>query len=216
MKNDGHSQDITQLSDMELLRSVLQHEESAWTEFLHRLRPLIYRCITKVTLRYAPDLAGADVDEIFSDVLLNLLRSDMRKLRQFNPERGTKLSSWIGMISVNTAYDFLRNIGRRPYLDRIDGVCESQQMYDRTPLDTLMEKERWDHLNQILRNFSDKDRTFMSLYYADGLDADTVADKMSISLKTVYSKNHKIRANLRRSMRNTSIDNPIADLCVAA
>ncbi len=212
----NNNQDNSQPSDIELLQSVLVRENSAWTQFLQRFRPLIYRCIAKVVMRHAPDLGSADMDEIYSDLLFNLLRSNMRKLRLFNPRRGTKLSSWIGMITINTTYDFLRNIGRRPYLDRIDGICETMQACDRNPLDTLLEKERWSHLNHILEGFSVKDRTFLSLYYADGLDADTVANEMSISLKTVYSKNHKIRASLRRTVNRSSSDSPIADLSPVA
>jgi hypothetical protein len=41
-------------SDRELLRSVLRNESRAWSELIRRYRPLIYRCITKVTLKYAP------------------------------------------------------------------------------------------------------------------------------------------------------------------
>ena len=108
-------------TDRQLLHRVLNQNELAWTELLRRYRSLIFRCITKVTGRYSPNMTNADVDEVFAEVLLSLLRDDMRKLRMYNPHRGTKLSSWIGMISVNAAYDFLRSAGRRPMLDRLVG-----------------------------------------------------------------------------------------------
>jgi len=195
---------------------VLNQNERAWVELVRRYRPLIYRCISKVTARFAANMTNADIDEIYAEVLISLLREDMRKLRLYNPHRGTKLSSWVGMISVNAAYDFLRRAGRRPMLDRLDGAPNPHEEYDRTPLDTLLEKERWDRLNDILRGFSDKDRTFMQLYYARGLAAEKVASEMSISLKTVYSKKHKIRARMRRCIEALRGENPIADLVSAA
>ncbi len=161
-------------------------------------------------------MTSADSEEIYAEVLISLLRDDMRKLRMYNPHRGTKLSSWVGMISVNAAYDFLRSAGRRPMLDRIDGTPNPHEEYDRTPLDTLLEKERWGSLNGLLQEFSEKDRTFLRLYYAQGLDAEKVADQMSISLKTVYSKKHKIRAHLRRCLEKLRGENPIADLLPAS
>jgi len=202
----------SQWSDAQLLRLVLRHEEPAWTELVRRYRSLIYRCITKVIGKYGPSLTSADVDEIYADVLFNLLRDDKRKLRLYDPRRGTKLSSWIGMIAVNATYDFLRSAGRRPILDRLDGAPDPHEEYDHTPLDALIEKERWNHVNELLAEFSEKDRTFLSLYYAQGLDAEAVADKMEISLKTVYSKKHKIRAHLRRCLEQFCGDSPIADL----
>ena len=203
-------------TEKQLLRRVLVSEDRAWAELLRRYRALIYRCITKVTMRYAPGLASADLDEIFADVLMNLLRDDMRKLRLYNPNRGTKLGSWIGMISINSAYDYLRSVGRRPHLDRIDGVQDPHEEHDRSPLDLLIEKERWTHLNDLLSDFSDKDRTFVALYFGQGLEAEDVAKHMSISLKTVYTKKHKIRAHLRRCLQTVRGESPIADLAGAA
>ena len=200
-------------TDRQMLRRVLDNSESGWTEMLRRYRPLIFRCITKVTNKHAPHMSSADIDEVYADVLMNLLRDDMRKLRMFNPRRGTKLSSWVGMISINSAYDYLRSAARRPLLDKIDGSPEpSEDHNERSPLELLMEKERWSHLNVALTDFSERDRTFLSLYYEKGMEASEVAEQMSISLKTVYSKKHKIRAHLRRCVSALSGDSAIADL----
>jgi RNA polymerase sigma-70 factor, ECF subfamily len=199
-------------TDRELLARVLRNEERGWNELVRRYRSLIFRCITKVTTKYSPMLSGADLDEVYAEVLVSLLRDDMRKLRMYNPQRGTKLGSWIGMISINAAYDFLRSAGRRPLLDKIDGALDPHEEADRTPLDLLIEKERWASLNDLLGDFTDKDRMFVDLYYARGMDAEDVAEEMQISLKTVYSKKHKIRAHLRRCLENLSGESAIADL----
>jgi len=203
-------------TDRELLRTVLRSDSRGWAELVRRFRPLIYRCITKVTLKYAPSLGSADLDEIYADVMMQLVRDDMHKLRIYNPSRGTKLGSWIGMISVNAAYDFLRSAGRRPMLDKVDGNLDPHEECDRTPLDQLIEKERWSHLNSLLSDFTDKDRTFVELYYQKGMEADEIAAEMQISLKTVYSKKHKIRAHLVRCLTQISGESPISDLAMAA
>jgi RNA polymerase sigma-70 factor (ECF subfamily) len=202
-------------TDRELLRHVLRSEARAWAELVRRYRPLIYRCITKVTLKYAPTLGAADLDEIYADVMMQLVRDDMHKLRIYNPSRGTKLGSWIGMLSVNAAYDFLRSAGRRPLLDKVDGAIDPHEECDRTPLDQLIEKERWEHLNGVLAEFTEKDRTFVELYYQKGMEADEIAAEMQISLKTVYSKKHKIRAHLVRVLGQLGADSPIGDLAMA-
>ena len=203
-------------SDRDLLRCVLRSDARGWAELVRRFRPLIYRCITKVTLKYSPSLGSADLDEIYADVMMQLVHNNMHKLRIYNPARGTKLGSWIGMISVNAAYDFLRSAGRRPLLDKVDGVLDPHEECDRTPLDQLIEKERWDHLNSLLSDFTAKDRTFVELYYQKGLEAEEIASEMQISLKTVYSKKHKIRAHLVRVLQSIAGDSPIADLAAAA
>jgi RNA polymerase sigma-70 factor (ECF subfamily) len=120
------------------------------------------------------------------------------------------------MISVNAAYDFLRGVARRPFLDHLDGALDPHEPCDRTPLDELIDKERWGHFVELLSDFSDKDRTFLVLYYARGLEAEEVAEEMQISLKTVYSKKHKIRAHLRRCLDKLGGESAIADLAAVA
>ncbi|ACY12933.1 RNA polymerase sigma factor [Haliangium ochraceum] len=201
-----------QWTDAELLARTLRREEIAWTELLRRYRTLVYRCITKVTRKYAPSLPNAEIDEVYAEVLLSLLRDDLRKLRKYDPERGAKLSSWIGMITINITHDYLRRMGRRPALDRIDGAPESREESERTPLDELLEKERWAQFNGLLSDFSEKDRTFLNLYYGQGMEAERVADEMAISVKTVYSKKHKIRRSLRQRIESAGDCSAIADL----
>src|SRR6187549_2062956 len=67
-------------SDRDLLKCVLRSDARGWAELVRRFRPLIYRCITKVTLKYSPTLGGADLDEIYADVMMQLVRDDMHKL----------------------------------------------------------------------------------------------------------------------------------------
>lgn len=199
-------------SERKLLRSVLRNEQQGWNELIRRYRALMYRCISKVATKHAPDLSNADIDEIFSETLMQLLRNDMNKLRQFDPKRGTKLGSWLGLISANTTYDYLRSSVRAPLLDRIDGTVDPHSDCDRTPLDFIIEKERWAHFNRLLDKFSRKERTFLELYYARGMDATAVASSMAINLKTVYSKKHKVRAHLHKSLRRVRGECAISDL----
>jgi DNA-directed RNA polymerase specialized sigma24 family protein len=48
------------------------------------------------------------------------------------------------------------------------------------------------------------------------MEADEIAAEMQISLKTVYSKKHKIRAHLVRCLQSVNGESPIADLAAAA
>jgi RNA polymerase sigma-70 factor, ECF subfamily len=179
------------LPDLALLQSVLAHDEEAWQELIRRFRGLIFRCIGKVLCRYESVLSNEDASEIFSEVCLNLLRDDMKKLRRYDPERGTKLGSWIGLISINTAYDHLRVTSRQPVLDHIDGTADREDSGP-SPLEQLLEKERWRRLTDLAGDFSPRDRRFMELYFQRGMEPTEVARLMKISVKTVYSKKNKI------------------------
>jgi RNA polymerase sigma-70 factor (ECF subfamily) len=57
-------------------------------------------------------------------------------------------------------------------------------------------RERAEKVSAFLASFSAKDRQFMLLYFGEGLRPEEVAVRMKISVKTVYSKKHKIQTKL--------------------
>ncbi len=184
-------------TDNELLARMLVREGKAWREFHRRFDRLVYRCIHKVTGRFRSVISDEDVREIYAQFLMNITARDMRKLRAYRPEKGNKLSSWIGLLATNTAWDYLRGIARRP---QTTDVCEAEELgtMDSSPYDEVVTKERWALVNEALQSFSKKDRRFVKLYFVDGLEPDEVAQAMNVSVKTVYSKKHKIRCRLER------------------
>jgi RNA polymerase sigma-70 factor (ECF subfamily) len=188
--------DHRQLDDAALLKAVLARDEAAWRELIRRYGALMVRCISKVASRYRA-LSSDAVGEIFSDLTVNLLRDDMRRLRAFDPARGAKLGSWLGLLAIHTSYDFLRQLARRPMLDRLERSIDRPQASP-TALEQLIEEERWSHLRRLVTGLSAKDRRFVELYYGDSLQPEQVASAMTISVKTVYSKKNKLQRKLLR------------------
>ena len=199
MMNTTTADTLTACSENELLERMLDRDGRAWREFHSRYDRLIFRCIHKVTGRFPGSITSEDVREIYAMFLLSLNKRDMHKLRTFEPERGNKLSSWIGMLATNAAWDYLRSVARQPQCTTLadaEGIgCELTDPYE-----DLLQKERWNVVNDLLSSFSKKDRTFVHLYFVDGLGPEEVAERMGISVKTVYSKKHKIRCRLEKAL----------------
>ena len=189
-----------QTDETELLQRMLLRDGAAWREFHQRYDRLIYRCIHKVTGRFPGSVGSEDVREIYAMFLLSLNKRKMHKLRSFDPERGNKLSSWVGMLATNCAWDYLRRVARRP---PTSPLADAEQIgcSSSGPYDELLVKERWAVVNAVLETFSTKDREFVRLYFMDGLSADDIAGRMGISVKTVYSKKHKIRCRLQKALQ---------------
>jgi RNA polymerase sigma-70 factor (ECF subfamily) len=178
-----------------LVREMLAGSERAWREFHARFDRLVYRCITKVTGRFSGLVGQDDIREIYATLFMQLLSNDMRKLRSFDPERGNRLGSWIGLLAINCAYDYLRSMRREPHrtsLAEAEMLCCDLP----SPLELAEHRQRAEIVAGVLRAFSEKDREFVSLYFGEGLPADEIAQRMRISVKTVYSKRHKIQSRL--------------------
>ena len=184
-----------QMDDLALLAGLLDDDAACWEEFFTRYDRLIYRCITRVTGRFSGIINQEDVREIYANVIVNLLHHDKRKLRTFDPNRGSKLGSWIGLIAINTAYDYLRAISRQPASDSLAEASERPSGTE-GPYEQTLARERLDHVARTLGGFSERDRLFVALYYLEERDPEEVAAIMGISVKTVYTKKHKLRSRL--------------------
>ncbi|HYP88471.1 MAG TPA: sigma-70 family RNA polymerase sigma factor [Polyangiaceae bacterium] len=182
-------------TEAELLDRLLKSEPNSWRELNQRYARLVTSCIQRVVARFSKRVSVDAVEEIYATFSLKLLANDKLKLRSFEPSRGNKLGTWLGMLATHCAYDYLRSIRREP-----SAVClteaETLSSESHDPCESAMLSERAKLVRDLLADFSDKDRLFVTLYYQDGLSPEHVAERLGISVKTVYSKKHKIQRRL--------------------
>jgi|SoiMethySBSTD1v2_1073268.scaffolds.fasta_scaffold263822_1 RNA polymerase sigma-70 factor (ECF subfamily) len=182
-------------SETELLEQLLASEPAAWRELNQRYARLVTSCIQRVVARFSRRISADAVEEIYATFSLKLLANDKHKLRSFEPSRGNKLGTWLGMLATHCAYDYLRGLRREP-----SAVCLTEAEHlsseHQDPCESAMLSERAKLVQGLLADFSDKDRQFVALYYGDGLTPEHVAERLGISVKTVYSKKHKIQRKL--------------------
>jgi RNA polymerase sigma-70 factor, ECF subfamily len=190
-----------------LVLGMIANDAQAWREFQKRYDRLILRCITKVTKRFAA-ISQEDIREIYATLLVSLLANDKTKLRTFDPERGNRFSSWIGLLAIHSAYDYLRGIKREPHKE---ALAEAENMSaESDPFEQTAQRQRAEIAAKVLSGFSKKDRTFAALYFGEGMAPDEIARTMHISVKTVYSKKHKIQSRLEALLQDGG------DVCDAA
>ena len=190
-------------SDEQLVVAMIDRAPAAWREFAQRFDGLVYSCIYKVIRRFARIVPAEDAGEIAAALRVSLLSHDMRKLRGFDPSLGFRLSSWIGRLATNCAYDHLRSLRREPVGGCITDAAElASDQPD--PFETAALRERTEIATSILEAFSPLDRRFAALYFGEELAPTVIAATLNISIKTVYSKKHKIQARMEQVHRSAA------------
>ncbi len=190
-------------NDEVLVAAMLADLPKAWCAFRARFDRLVIRSITKVTHRFPHLVSGDDVGDIYATFYMSLVVNDKHKLRAFDPERGSRFSSWIALLASNRAYDYLRSLRREPEKEDLskadDTACEKPD-----PFESAADGERATITADALEGMSEKDRAFAALYFGEGLEPPEVARKLQISVKTVYSKRHKIQTRLESLLGRTA------------
>jgi RNA polymerase sigma-70 factor (ECF subfamily) len=180
-------------AEQTLVSAMVEGNARAWREFNARYGRLIRSCIIKVVGRSAGE---DDIREVFARLLMQLVANDMHKLRMFDADRGARFSSFLGLLAVHCAHDYLR-MTRRDRQDRAPlSEAEALPCELPSPHEHMENKERAALLASILEAFPAKDREFVALYFGEALAPEEIAERMRISVKTVYSKRHKIQSRL--------------------
>lgn len=186
-----------------LIPSLLDNDERAWRTFHARYGHRLQGAIMNVTRRF-PQLTGNDhVDEIYGTLCLRLLCDDKRRLRSFDPRRGTPLGSWLCALARNSAHDFLRGRRREPWLSKLGDETSLAEPAADAPdaFGICLSREQSRLVSELIETLSARDQQFVALYM-EGLQPTEIADRLGISVNTVYSKRHKIQARLSELMQN--------------
>jgi RNA polymerase sigma-70 factor (ECF subfamily) len=182
-----------------LVESLIAGDERAWRLFHEVHSPAMLEVISAVRGRF-PHLVGTDdVCDIHAELCLQLLANDKRRLRQFDPGRGTPLAAWLSVLARHAAFDFLRLRRRQPTV-RWKGEetthLEALETEEPDALGICCSRERARIVAALVAELSARDREFFELYFYEGLDPEQTAQRLGICVGTVYSKKHKIRARI--------------------
>lgn len=183
--------------DLALLEAVLSGGEGAFEQFYARFRNLVLACVSRVCARSGVRLQADDLADVVSEVTLNMVANDYRRLRLYRTDGGCSVSSWVGVIATSTAHDFLRKERRRRLDPMLDAELERIAAPVEGPDHDLIDRQQRAFVDQALSSFSPRDRHFVELYFVEALDPETIAQKMNVSVSTVYSKKAKIKTRLR-------------------
>ena len=185
--------------DAALVAALIAGDERAWRVFHDRHSPTMLEAITGVRNRFPHIIGPDDVRDIYSELCLQLLGNDKRRLRQFDPTRGTPLRAWLGVLARHAAFDFLRLRRRQPTVRwKGEETLQLDTLGSDAPdaLSVCCTRERVRIFAALVDELSARDREFVELYFYEGLDPEQTAERLGICVGTVYSKKHKIRARI--------------------
>lgn len=98
-------------TDAELVEGVLRNDPEAWQVFIRRYEPIIRLQIGKTLSlhMHAGELPSDSIDEVVSIVWETILENNRSRLRAYNPKKGSRLGSWLGLVATNLARNYVRD-----------------------------------------------------------------------------------------------------------
>lgn len=181
-----------------LVARVVAGDEQAWVDFCNKYEALVASCALRVLRRYSVQLTAVTVDDLVAEVWVALLRNGCHKLRIYDPGRGCRLSTWLGMIATNTIIDYLR-VNHTPSAYLEDHPQVDLELVDRSSPDAAFEtQQRAEIARQALRRLKAEEQRFVRYCFADERQPGDIARMLGISVNTVHSRKFKLRQKLTR------------------
>ncbi len=185
--------DLLRLEELALLERLLRGESSAFSEFYRRYQRLVASCVRKVFFKWSFDFTEDEIDDLISTVFLGFLQDDYKKLRMFDPARGYRLSTWVGIITTNATVDHIRKNARPTvsFDDTERKVAPARSTFA-SPVEEVEREEESRLLLAAIATLSPGDREFLELAYDAQLPPEELGARLGLNINTVYSKKNKI------------------------
>jgi RNA polymerase sigma-70 factor (ECF subfamily) len=197
LQRKGNSAEETALLQALLTERRETVRQRYWAEFVRRYERLITSCVLKVLRRYGAVFSTEDLDDLVHDVWVTLLRDDMKKLRQYDAERGFRIASFIGLVATNTTIDHLRS--RQAEATPLDQVMEDYvSLSAETPRDAVEEQQEKLLAERAINRLSRDERAFVYEIFHAERSPEELAKSLGVTTNTIYSRKFKIREKLAK------------------
>jgi RNA polymerase sigma-70 factor (ECF subfamily) len=182
--------------DARLVAGMLDDLPEAWRAFDESHGALVQRTIAQVMRRFWRLLSPADLPDARAIFYASLLANKKRKLRSFDATRGIPLSAWIKVLAVRSTLDYVRRARRQPPRSDLEEALEIPCSRADPHANAVRMQERA-VVAELIAELSPRDRELVRMHFIEEMAPLEIADRMSVSVKTIYSKKNKIIARLK-------------------
>lgn len=178
--------------DRDLLRRCLHHEPGAWNDFVDRFLGLVYHVIQHTAHLRSFDLGPEDIEDVASQVLLEIIENDYAPLRNFKGK--CSLATYLTIIARRTcvqelvrraaAHDADLKAGKR--LDAVD------KLRPQAGLESLEE------VGKLLSTLPSKERKVVKLFYLEGRSYEEISTLLSVPVNSIGPILNRARKKLEK------------------
>ncbi len=182
--------------DRELLQRLIAKKAGAWNDFVDRYLSLIYHAIHHTAHLRSARLTPEDVEDIASEVLVQLITGDYKALKEF---RGSSnLSTYLTVIARRICvHEITRRQQVREAIRKGDvrpTVAAADEADDPAAAKAM---DKLEDVEALLRRLSGKEREIVRLFYLEGRTYEEISTELDVPVNSIGAVLSRARAKLR-------------------
>ena len=211
--HDAHSVASGAASDVELLALALSGERSATESLVAKLAPVVQARVGLALSRRLKQARGRNlkqyVEDLVQEVFVALFEQDGRILRNWNPDRGLSLKSFVGLVAEREVGMLLRTSKRNPFTEDPCDAIDLEIGADANDLDRRVLPESEAESNELLdllldeleRRLSPQGLFVFKILFVEECSNEEAAALSGLSLDALYAWKSRI-SRLARTVRD--------------
>lgn len=174
------------------IRRCAEGEGEAWREFVTRYSGWVVSVVSGVLRAAGVPQRSGEADELAASVFLKLWENDRALLKRYDSRYAP--ATWLRVIAVSTARDFLRSRGvSHPLPDDLAG--------EGGPSERLAAEERQEAVRRGMARLSPRDRLLLELHAVRNLPYETIARLLKVKINSVGPLLARAKSRLREELR---------------
>ncbi|MFH1269683.1 MAG: sigma-70 family RNA polymerase sigma factor [Candidatus Omnitrophota bacterium] len=193
------------MDDLEFVRRCVKGDKRAWDEFVEKYSSLIYNYIHSVLKIKGYTFSQENINDLFQEIFLSLVKDNYRKLSTFRAKNGCSLASWLRQVTINFTIDYIRRLKPAFSLDEEneDDFSLADILASDLPsaVENLSREERILHLRDCIDKLGIDDKYLLELYIHRGLSPEELRSFFKISRAAVDMRKSRIVERLRECFK---------------
>jgi len=187
-------------NDQQLVQRCLTHQPGAWNDFVDAYLGLIYRIIHHTAHLRGVTMQPEDVEDLASDILLQVVANNYATLRQFQGR--SSLATYLTIICRRNCIHLLaRKFGTSAVFK--SSPMDSQAMQE-TVADLEDNSDALEHVHDLLTQLPKGVREVVRLHYLVGLSYEEISAQLGIPVNSIGPLLTRARQKLRVKLQSDS------------
>jgi RNA polymerase sigma-70 factor (ECF subfamily) len=186
--------------DSDLLKRCLAHKSGAWNDFVDRFLGLIYHVIHHTTHLRSMPLRPEDVEDLASEILLQIVANDYATLKAFKGQ--SSLATYLTVIARRICvHELAKRSTTREVPTGVPGGAAATAEPEEPPRAELG-LERLEEVEKLLAKLPGKEREVVRLYYLEGRSYEEISTELNIPVNSIGPVLSRARKKLRKDVKS--------------
>lgn len=193
------------MGDLEFVQRCIKGDKQPWNEFIDKYSHLIYNYIYSVLKTKGALLAQENINDLFQEIFLSLVKDNFKKISSFKAKNGCSLASWLRQVVINFTIDYIRKLKPAVSIDEEIGddftLAEVFSSNSPSVKDTISIEEQLTGLKDCVNRLGSEDKYFLELHFNKDIGLNELKAYFKISRGAIDMRKARIVERLKECFK---------------